>query len=173
MSRQSGRSTQTLTARRATISVVRVARAHQWRHVQRILPAERRLYEEIYEVPATGTVVRVIDDHFVQIIFVAIQGNGGDEVEAILHREIETLDKAAIDALLTSEKPKDRATGIRILAAIAPDTADPKTVEAFSKAAKDPSPEVFKALVDAVSRTAWPELWPIVEELARSGRPRS
>jgi NTP pyrophosphatase (non-canonical NTP hydrolase) len=155
---------------RATIDVVRVAGRRRWNHRQRILPTERRLYEEIYEVAETGTIVRVIDDHFMQIIFVALQGNGRDVVESVLRKEIETLDDAAIEALLRSEKPKDRATGIRVLAAIAPDTAEPKIVKAFAKAAKDPALEVFQALVEAVGRAAWPELWPVLDELVKTGK---
>jgi hypothetical protein len=118
-------------------------------------------------------VVRVIDDHFAEIIFVAIQGRGRSEVEAVIRKEVETLDRKAIDALLKSERPKDRATGIRILAAVAPDVADPQIVSAFSAAAKDSAPEVLHALVDAVSRAAWPELWPVVEELASTGMPEA
>src|SRR5688500_8912220 len=90
----------------ATIDVVEVAERHHWHHRQRILPAERRLYEEIYEVPATGTIVRVIDDHFAEIIFVAIQGRSRFEVEAIIRKEVKTLDRKAIDALLKSARPE-------------------------------------------------------------------
>jgi len=151
---------------RATISVVRTARAHKWRHVQRIDPGERRLYEEIFEVSDTGTVVRVIDDHFVQIVFVALTGDGREQAESILRAEIETLDDAAIDGLLTSDQAEQRATGVRILGAIAPDTADRRTLDAFTRAAADRSAEVLDALIAAVGRAAWPELWPVVDEIA-------
>jgi hypothetical protein len=158
---------------RATIDVVRAARKNNWRHVKRIDPGERRFYEEIYEVPDTGTVVRVIDDHFVQIIYVALQGEGRQQVESTLRKQVETLEDTAIDALLKSQNPKDRATGIRILGAIAPDIADNRITEAFSKALEDKSPEVFKALIAAVGRAAWPELWPIVDDLAKTGKPEA
>jgi hypothetical protein len=158
---------------RATIDVVEVAKQNHWRHIQRILPGNRRFYEEIYQVTASNTVVRVIDDAAVQIIFVALQGEGRKEVESKLRREIETLDEAAILALLDSKNPKDRATGLRILGAVAPDRADMKTVAAFAKAAKDGAPGVFKALIAAVGRAAWPELWPIVDELAKSKEPEA
>src|SRR5882757_2217965 len=131
----------------ATIDVVEVADRHHWRPRQRILPAERRLYEEIYEVPSSGTIVRIIDDGFAGAIFVALQGPGRSEVETIIRQEVETLDEKAIAALLRSNKPKDRATGLRILGAIAPDVADAETVKVFSAAAKDSAPEVVAALM--------------------------
>jgi hypothetical protein len=157
----------------ATISVIKVAEKHHWRYRQQILPAERRLYEEIYEVPSSGTIVRIIDDHFVMIVFVALEGPGRSEVEAIIRQEVETLDDKSIAVLLKSNKPKDRATGLRILGAIAPDVADPNTVKVFSEAAKDRAPEVVAALMDAVSRASWPELWPVIEELAKADTPEA
>ena len=157
----------------ATISVIKVAERHHWRYRQQILPAERRLYQEIYEVPSSGTIVRIIDDHFVMIIFVVLEGPGRAEVEALIRQEVETLDDKSIASLVASNKPKDRATGLRILGAIAPDVADPNTVKVFSEAAKDKTPEVVAALMDAVSRAAWPELWPVIEELAKAGTPEA
>lgn len=158
---------------RATIDVVRAARKNGWRHQQRIDPTEQRLYEEIYTVPGTDTVVRVIDDHFVQIIYVALQGKDRDAVETSLRQQVETLDDAAVDALVGSTIPKERAIGIRILGAVAGDTADPRTVEVFKKATRDTAPEVFKALTAAVGRAAWSELWPVVDELVKTGKPEA
>jgi hypothetical protein len=155
---------------RATIDVVRLARKLKWEHKQRIDPGERRFYEEVYEVPGSGTVVRIIDDHFVQIIYVAIEGSGRKDVEAAIRKEVQTLDDSAIAALVKSDNAKERATGIRILGAIAPDTADKGTVAAFKAAADDDSADVFKALTAAVGRAAWPELWPVVDKLAATGK---
>jgi hypothetical protein len=72
-----------------------------------------------------------------------------------------------------SNSPVERASAIRILGALAGYTADASTVELFSKAAKDSSPEVFKALTASVGRAAWPELWPVVHELAKTGKPEA
>jgi hypothetical protein len=157
----------------ATISVIDVADRHHWQHLKQYLPAERRVYEEIYGVPSTGTIVRIIDDHFAGAIFVAIQGPGQSDVEAIIREEVETLDDKAIAALIRSKKPKDRAIGIRSLAVLGPLVADPETVKVFSAAAKDSAPEVIDALMDAVSRLSWPELWPVIDELAKAGTPEA
>src|SRR6266571_7431760 len=153
---------------RATIDVVEVAEQNSWRHAQTFQPAEKRLYEEIYEVPGDNTVVRVIDDHFVQVVFVVSRGQSREKAAALVLSSVESLDEATLWRWLGSDKPRERAYAIRALAAISPNEADSRWVEAFKRAACDKTPEARRGLIGALGRAAWPELWPIVDELDRS-----
>ena len=58
---------------------------------------------------------------------------------------------------------------LRAFAAISDKAADPRVVALYTKAVKDEHPAVRAALIEAVGRAAWPELWPVVDELTGSG----
>ena len=153
--------------RRATVSGVDVAEENGWQHAQTIHPAEKRLYEEIYRTD-DGTVIRIIDDHFVMVVFAAITGESRRQVATILRDALNAFDEETIWQRTESSGPDVRAHAVRALAAICPDHSDARWVEAFSKATRDSSPKVRSATADALARAAWPELWPVLDDFVNN-----
>jgi hypothetical protein len=71
-----------------------------------------------------------------------------------------------------SADPKERSFALRAFAATLDKIANPRVVALYTKAIKDETPEVRAALLESVGRAAWLELWPVVDELAKSALPR-
>lgn len=151
------------------LAVVDVARANHWKEVQRIKRGERRLEEVIYECADGETIVRGIDDHFVVIVFASITGPNRDEVEKKLRAAGRALDDTTLFRWAKSDDAAERSFALRAFAAISTETADPGVVALYTEALEDHEPQVRSALIESVGRTAWKELWPVVEELAASG----
>lgn len=155
------------------LEVIDVAEENHWEEVQRFKRGERQLQEVIYELPDGKTVLRGIDDHFVIVTYAVITGPNGAEVEQRLRKGGEALEEATLWQWTQSEDPEERAFALRAFAAISQKTADPRVVALFQRMLEDGHPDVRKALVLSVGRAAWPELWPVVDELAKSGTPEA
>jgi hypothetical protein len=151
------------------LAVDDVADANDWTEAAHFRRAERRNEEVVYELPDGETVVRGIDDQFVAVVFAHITGPKREEAERTLRAAGEAMDDALLWQWAESPVPKERAFALRAFAAISDETADPRVVALYSNAVKDENPEVRTALLEAVGRAAWRELWPVVDELARSG----
>jgi hypothetical protein len=151
------------------LAVVDVARANRWKEAQRIARGERRLEEVIYELPDGKTVVRGIDDHFVAVVLAAITGPQSEEAERTLRAAGRAVDDTTLWQWAESKDPKERAFALRAFAATSRETVDARVVALYTRALKDQSAEVRKALLEAVGRAAWPELWPLVDALDESG----
>lgn len=151
------------------LQVIDVADENGWNEVEHFRRGERQLEELIYELPGGETVVRGIDDHFVIVTFAVITGPARTEVEQKLRAGGRALDEATLYSWTKSENFEERAFALRAFAAISQKAADPRVVALYEGALKDDHPEVRKALVLAVGRAAWPELWPVVDALAKSG----
>jgi hypothetical protein len=151
------------------LDVIDVAHENQWNEVQRFKREERQLQEVVYELPDGETVLRGIDDHFVIVTYAVVTGPRSSEVEQKLRRGGETLEEATLWQWTQSQDPEERAFALRAFAAISQKAADPQFVALYGSALKDDTEVVRNALVDSVGRAAWPELWPIVDTLARTG----
>jgi len=151
------------------LAVVDVADANDWREAQHFRRAERRNEEIIYELPDGETVVRGIDDQFVAVVFASVTGPKRDEAEKTLRAAGRAVEDATLWQWTESDDPKQRSFALRAFAAMSDKTANPRVVALYTKALKDENPEVRAALVESVGRAAWPELWPVVDELAKSG----
>jgi len=151
------------------LQVIDVADENSWNEAEHFKRGERQLEELIYELPDGETVVRGIDDHFVIVTFAVITGPARAEVEQKLRADGRALDEATLWSWTKSNNPEERAFALRAFAATSQKTADPRVVALYQGALEDDHPEVRKALVQSVGRAAWPELWPIVDELAKSG----
>lgn len=159
---------------RATIlAVVDVADANNWREAEHFRRAERVNEEIIYELPDGETVVRGIEDQYVAVVFASITGPNRDQAEKTLRAAGRALEDATLWQWTASADPKERSFALRAFAATSDRTADPRVVTLYTKAIKDEHPEVRAALLESVGRAAWPELWPIVDELAKSGTPEA
>jgi hypothetical protein len=155
------------------LQVIDVADENGWNEVEHFKRGERQLEELIYELPDVETVVRGIDDHFVIVTFAVITGPARAEVEQKLRAGGRALEEATLWQWTKSEDPEERAFALRAFAAISQKAADPRVVALFQKTLEDSHPDVRKALVQAVGRASWPELWPVVNVLAKSGAPDS
>lgn len=151
------------------LAVVDVADANDWREAQHFRRAERQSEEIIYELSDGETVVRGIDDQFVAVVFASITGPKKDEAEKTLRAAGRAVENAILWQWTESADPKERGFALRAFAATSGKTVDPRVVALYTKALKDEHPEVRGALLESVGRTAWPELWPVVDELAKSG----
>jgi hypothetical protein len=151
------------------LAIVDVADANEWAEVEHFRRAERRNEEIVYELPDGETVVRGIDDQFVAVVFASITGPKREEAERTLRAAGRAMDDALLWQWAESTVPKERAFALRAFAATSDKTANPRVVALYSNAVKDENPGVRAALLEAVGRAAWPELWPVVDELARSG----
>jgi hypothetical protein len=151
------------------LAVDDVADAHGWKEVEHFERAERRNEEVIYELPDSETIVRGIDDQFVAVVYASITGPNRELAERTLRAAGRALDDATLWQWAESAEPKERSFVLRAFAAISDKVADPRVVALYTKAVKDEHPEVRAALIEAVGRAAWPELWPVVDELAGAG----
>lgn len=151
------------------LDVIDVADENGWEEAQRFLRDERRLEEVIYQLPDGETVVRGIDDHFVVIVYAAITGPRRAEAEQKLRSGGRVLDEATLWQWASGKKAEERAFALRAFAATSQKAADPRVVSLYQAAVQDDNPDVRKALVDSVGRAAWPELWPVVDALAKGG----
>jgi hypothetical protein len=151
------------------LAVVDVADANNWKEVEHFRRAARRNEEIIYELADGETVVRGIDDQFVAVVFASITGPKKDEAEKALCAAGRSIDDATLWQWTESTNPKERSFALRAFAATSDKTADSRIVALYTKAVKDENPEVRAALVEAVGRAAWPELWPVVDALAKEG----
>src|SRR5258708_2514517 len=98
-------------------NIADVGRKLGWTLIATIPPGERQLFEEVWETPE-GAQVRYIDDHFVQVPFVAITGPGQAAAEQGLRSGLRTRTYDEVLNAATSGKGKERAQAIRILAAV-------------------------------------------------------
>jgi hypothetical protein len=151
------------------LAVVDVADANDWREAEHFRRAERRNEEIIYELPDGETVVRGIDDQFVAVVFASITGPKRDEAEKTLRAAGRAVEDPALWQWTESADPKERSFALRAFAATSDKIANPRVVALYTKAIKDETPEVRAALLESVGRAAWLELWPVVDELAKSG----
>lgn len=151
------------------LAVMDVADDHGWEEVQRFKRGERQLEEFVYELPDGETVVRGIVDHFVAITFAVITGPGREDAERKLRSGGNAIDDATLWQWVKSEDPEQRSFALRAFAAISQPVADLRVVDAYQAAVRDPDTKVRQALIDSIGRTAWRELWPVVDELAKSG----
>lgn len=155
------------------LAVVDVADANDWREAEHFRRAERRNEEIIYELPDGKTVVRGIDDQFVAVVFASVTGPKRDEAEKTLRAAGRALEDAALWQWTASADPKERSFALRAFAATSDKKADPRVVTLYTKAVKDEHPLVRAALLESIGRAAWPQLWPVVDELAKSGTPEA
>jgi hypothetical protein len=155
------------------LAVVDVADANDWKEAEHFRRSERRNEEIVYELPDGETVVRGIDDQFVAVVFASITGPKRDEAERILRAAGRAMEDAVLWQWAEGAAPQERGFALRALAATSNKKANPRVVALFSNAVKDENPEVRAALVESVGRAAWPELWPVVDELAKSGTPEA
>lgn len=151
------------------LAVVDVADDNDWTEVEHFERAERRNEEIIYELPDGETIVRGIDDQFVAVVYASIEGPNRELAEKTLRAAGRALDDVTLWQWTESADPKERSFALRAFAAISDEAADPRVVTLYTKAVKDEHPEVRAALIEAVGRVAWPELWPVVDKLAGSG----
>lgn len=159
---------------RATLlAVVDVADANNWREAEHFRRAERVNEEIIYELPDGETVVRGIEDQYVAVVFASITGPKRAEAEKTLRAAGRALEEATLWQWTASADPKERSYALRAFAATSDRTADPRVVTLYTQAIKDEHPEVRAALLESVGRAAWLELWPVVDELAKSGSPEA
>lgn len=155
---------------RATIlAVVDVADANGWTEAEHFRRAERRNEEIVYELPDGKTVVRGIEDQYVSVVFASITGPKRDEAERLLRAAGRAIEDSILWQWAEGTSPKERGFAFRAFAATSDKTANHRVVALYSNAVKDENPEVRTALVESVGRAAWPELWPVVDELAKSG----
>jgi len=155
--------------RSTILAIVDVADANDWTEVEHFRRAEKRNEEIVYELPDGETVVRGIDDQFVAVVFASITGPKQEEAEKTLRAAGRAMDDALLWQWAERGAPEERAFALRAFAATSDKTASSRVVALYSNAVKDGHPEVRAALVEAVGRAAWPELWPVVDELAQSG----
>jgi hypothetical protein len=155
------------------LDVIDIAEENRWPEVQRFKRGERQLQEVIYELPDGETVLRGIDDHFVVVTYAVITGPMAAEVEEKLRRGGETLEEATLWQWTTSDDPAERAFALRAFAAISQESASPRIVSLYSDAVADDDPAVRAALIEAVGRAAWPELWPVVDAIAKAETPEA
>jgi len=106
-------------------------------------------------------------------VFASITGSKRDEAEKTLRAAGRALEDAVLWQWTASADPKERSFALRAFAATSDKTADPRVVTLYTHAVKDDHPEVRAALLESVGRAAWPELWPVVDELAKSGTPEA
>jgi hypothetical protein len=151
------------------LQVIDVADENNWNQVEHFRRSEKQLEELVYELPDGETVVRGIDDHFVVVTFAVIRGPARAEVEQKLRAGGRAIEENSLWQWAESSNPEERAFALRAFAAISQKTADSRVVSLYRAALKDTHPQVRKALIDAVGRAAWPELWPVVDALAASG----
>jgi len=151
------------------LAVDDVAYANGWKEVEHFKRGERRNQEIIFELPDRETIVRGIEDQFVLVVFASITGPNSELAEKTLRDAGRALDDATLWQWTESAEPKERSFALRAFAATSDKAADPRVVTLYSKAVKDEHPEVHAALIEAVGRAAWPELWPVVDELAGAG----
>lgn len=157
--------------RSSLLDIIDVADTNGWTEAQRFPREERQLEEVIYELTDGETVVRGIDDHFVIVVFASIAGPKSAEVEGQLRSSGNALDESTLWNWASTGTPQQRGFALRAFAATSEKDADPRVVELYTKALKDEHPDVRQALVDSVGRTAWQELWPVVDELSKAKAP--
>ena len=151
------------------LAVVDLADTLHWKEAEYFSRAERQNEEIIYELPDGETVVHGIEDQFVAVVFASITGPKRDEAEETIRSAGRALDDAVLWQWTESADPRERSFALRAFAAMAQETADLRVVALYTRTVKDKNPEVRAALVESVGRAAWPELWPVVDELAESG----
>ena len=141
-----------------------LADARGWCQVQRIERTDQRCAEDIFETADDSAVIRCIDDHFVSVGYLAITGPGRAEVAAALRAHIPAWGRTELLALWRDGTAHERAWAVRGLAAIAPMSAAPSTLECLIDAAGAPEVLVRKDALLAIARVAWPELLATVRE---------
>lgn len=151
------------------LDVIDVADEEGWQEIEHFRRGERQLEEVIYQLPDGETIVRAIDDHFVIVVFAAISGPARAAAEERLRRRPRSLEAATLWQWAENPEPEQRAFALRAFAATSQSTADAGVVSLYERAVGDENPLVREALIEAVGRAAWRELWPVVDELARSG----
>ena len=153
------------------LAVANVADTLAWKEAEYFRRAEQQNEEIIYELSDGETVVRGIEDQFVAVVFAAITGPKRDEAEQTIRAAGRALEDAVLWQWTESADPAERSFALRAFAATAQETADLRVVALYTRTIKDKNPEVRAALLESVGRAAWPELWPVVDELAESGTP--
>jgi len=159
--------------RSSLLDIIDVADARGWTEAQRFARGARQLEEVIYELPDGDTVVRGIDDHFMVVVFASITGPNRTEAEHELRSGGAALAEETLWNWAEGGSPQERSFSLRALAAISEKTADSRVVDLYTKALGNQHPDVRKALIEAVGRAAWSELWPVVDELNKARSPES
>lgn len=134
-------------------NIADVGRKLGWKLVATLPRGEHQLFEEVWETPEGGR-VRYIDDHFVQVPFVAVTGRGQAAAEQALRNGLRTSTYEEVLNAATSGKGKERAQAIRTLAAVTSNTDDPTVVATVVAAADDDDVQVRLAAIKAMSRMA-------------------
>jgi uncharacterized membrane protein len=138
-----------------------VGRKFGWRLIATIPRGERRLFEEVWETPE-GAQVRYIDDHFVQVPFVAVTGPGQLAIEHGLRSMLRTRTYSEVMNAANSGKGKERAQAIRALAAVTSNVVEPAVTAAVIAAADDADVQVRLAAIKAMARMAAPSFRTVV-----------
>lgn len=146
-------------------AVVATAHDEEWDFVREIEPLADRFHEWIWR--HEGTLVRLIYDHFVDVSYVAARGPRHAEIAERFQAALKGQTLTQSVARLGSADHNDRCIGVPLVGAMAPPTYDPSIFEALARLAKDPEDEVRRSLLTTISRIAWPELVPIVDDMQR------
>lgn len=153
------------------LSVVDVADENGWPEVERFEQSEKQLEESVFLLPDGETTLRAINDHFVDVIIASVVGPAQDQVVSKLRARRDAVDAAVLWQWAESDVPAQRGFALRAFAATCDLVPDSKVMSLYERALKDPDPMVRKALVDAIGRTGWDSLWPLVEKLADTKDP--
>ncbi|HEY1345687.1 MAG TPA: hypothetical protein VGF54_11910 [Streptosporangiaceae bacterium] len=138
-----------------------------WRLHEVVEAAEEHPYEEIWSVDNGRSAVHYIEDGLLGLLYVIVLGEHVDELEASLRRALETVRPAdALEWLDDAASAERRVQAAAYLAASAEHPA-PDLIEAFDRLMRDPVADVRRAAIFAATYPAWPELLPLVQNVAR------
>lgn len=139
-----------------------------WRPVGRREPSPTHAGLESWQVPETGTTVHRVDDRFLGVNYLELEGPAAAALVTQLDTSIATLDLDDVAAALRSPRTPDnrRAALLRYLGVLAPRAHDDTLMHLIADGLQCASPEPRAAALEVIAALGWPELRPLLVAVA-------
>jgi hypothetical protein len=138
-----------------------------WRRMGVLPRKTTQMFEVIWQSPDESSVIRFIRDHLVDVEFMVFQGPQARALRELVAAALPIFDFASCLEMAHDDDPDERALALPFLAVLSPGVCDAELLELFWRLSGDEHDKVRLALLQALSRIAWPELRPVARKMAQ------
>lgn len=153
-------------------AIERVASEQYWILDEVVQRSAERPFEMVWITEDEEVSIHFVDDFVLGLPYVLVRGEHKDEVVALLHDELDTVDRAEVlDRGLAAKSDDDLVMAVYLVAASASSSFDPELFEVVARAASADAPPARAAAAVALGYVEWPEGEEVLERLAADEAP--